>query len=210
MNTFDQEKNISGAPLSSVIPPTKKSSQEKSFIRELVEFAIIAVVIVIPFRIFIAQPFVVNGASMDPTFENGQYLIVDQLSYRFTPPERGSVLIFKYPKDTSKYFIKRVIGLPGETVSIKDGIVSIKNNARPEGFTLDEPYIVYSKTDSFQMTLDSDEYFVLGDNRAGSADSRIWGPMPSEDIIGRPLIRLFPVSAAGIFPGDARSQLMAQ
>jgi len=210
MNNFDQEKNISGVPLSSVNPPSKKSYREKSFFRELVEFAIIAVVIVIPFRIFVAQPFVVNGASMDPTFKNGQYLIVDQLTYRFTPPERGSVLIFKYPKDTSKYFIKRVVGLPGETVSIKDGVVSIKNSTHPEGFILDEPYIVHSKTDSFQMVLDNNEYFVLGDNRAGSADSRIWGPMPSEDIIGRPLIRLFPLSSAGILPGYERSEIKAQ
>lgn len=210
MNDFNQEKKILEVPLSSENLPLKKPLREKSFIRELIEFAIIAFVVVIPFRIFIAQPFVVNGASMDPTFKNGQYLIVDQLTYRFTSPERGSILIFKYPKDTSKYFIKRVVGLPGETVSIKDGVVNIKNSAFPEGFNLEEPYIVHSKTDSFQMILDSDEYFVLGDNRAGSADSRIWGPMPSEDIIGRPLIRLFPVNTAGILPGDERSNAKGQ
>jgi signal peptidase I len=174
----------------------------KSFFRELVEFALIAVVIVIPFRIFIAQPFVVSGASMDPTFKNGEYLIVDQISYRFGTPARGSVLIFKYPKDTSKYFIKRVIGLPNETVKIKDGVVTIVNKAHPEGFTLNEPYIVFAKKDSFEMTLDGSEYFVLGDNRLGSADSRVWGPMPTEDIVGRPILRLFPISQAGIVPGD--------
>jgi len=207
MNDLQSEKNISSEPSSPHIAPSPSIKIEKSFFRELLEFAIIAVVVVIPFRIYVAQPFVVNGASMDPTFKNGEYLIVDQITYRFDTPERGSVLIFKYPKDTTKYFIKRVIGLPGETVSIKDGIVTVKNKTHPEGFTLSEPYIVHSKSDSFEMTLDNDEYFVLGDNRSGSADSRIWGPMPTEDIVGRPLMRLFPLSAAGIMPGDERSQI---
>src|SRR3989344_4312516 len=85
---------------------------------ELAKLVIISLVIVIPFRLYIAKPFIVNGASMDPTFETGDYLIVDELTYQFRTPERGSVLIFKYPKDPSKSFIKRVIGLPGETVRI--------------------------------------------------------------------------------------------
>ncbi len=186
-------------PKTEVVPPT-----QKSFWSELLEFAIIAVVIVIPFRMFVAQPFVVNGGSMDPTFADGQYLIVDQISFRFETPTRGSVIIFKYPKDESKYFIKRVIGLPGETVSIKDGVVTITNAEHKEGFSLTEPYIVFAKKDTFSMTLDTGEYFVMGDNRAGSADSRYWGPMPKRDIVGRPILRLFPISTAGLLPGDER------
>lgn len=189
-------------------PDTQNELQKeksKGFFRELIEFALIAILIVIPFRIFIAQPFVVNGASMDPTFKNGEYLIVDQISYRFETPQRGSVLIFKYPKDPSKYFIKRVIGLPGETIDIKDGIVTITNKENPDGFSLEEKYIVYQKKDTFHMTLDSEEYFVLGDNRIGSADSRLWGPLPKSDIVGRPLIRLFPTSRLEMFPGDRAS-----
>lgn len=181
--------------------------KEKSFFRELIDFALIALLIVLPFRIFIAQPFVVSGASMDPTFKDGEYLIVDQISYRFHTPERGSVLIFKYPKDTSKYFIKRVIGLPGETVEIKSGVVTIKNPKNPKGFSLNEPYIVYPKSDNFSTTLSTDEYFVMGDNRLGSADSRYWGPMPTQDIVGRPILRLFPISTAGYLPGDKRALL---
>lgn len=201
MNPQFEEKNT---------PPTletisKPEVRSKSLIRELIEFAIIAVVIVIPFRMFIAQPFVVNGASMDPTFEDGEYLIVDQISYRFETPARGSVLIFKYPKNESKYFIKRVIGLPGETVKIKNGSVSIVNGENKEGFVLDEPYIAFPKSDSSEMTLDSDEYFVMGDNRLGSADSRYWGPVPKKDIVGRPLVRLFPLKTISLFPGDKES-----
>jgi signal peptidase I len=175
---------------------------QKSFLREFFEFAIIALVIVIPFRIYIAQPFVVNGASMDPTFTNGEYLIVDQLSYRFDTPARGSVLIFKYPNDPSKYFIKRVIGLPGETVKSENGQITVINSANPIGIKLYEPYIKFHKEDSFETHLGNSEYFVMGDNRAGSADSRMWGALPEEDIIGRPVIRLFPLSRMDILPGN--------
>lgn len=175
---------------------------QKSFIREFFEFAILALVIVIPFRIFIAQPFVVNGASMDPTFTNGEYLIVDQLSYRFSTPERGSVLIFKYPNDPSKYFIKRVIGLPGETVKSENGQITIINTSNPSGIKLNEPYIKFHKEDSFETRLGNSEYFVMGDNRSGSADSRMWGALPSEDIVGRPVIRLFPISKMDVLPGN--------
>ncbi len=208
MNPESQEKNIppqtSEPSFLSQKNSEKKDAGSKSLIREIIEFVIIAVVIVIPFRMFIAQPFVVNGASMDPTFLDTQYLIVDQLSYRFKTPERGSVLIFKYPKNESKYFIKRVIGLPGETVKIKDGVVTIVNAENKAGFVLDEPYVAFPKKDTSEMTLDSGEYFVMGDNRLGSADSRYWGPVPTKDIVGRPILRLFPISSASAFPGDKR------
>jgi signal peptidase I len=175
--------------------------KENSFWKELAKLAVIAVVVVIPFRLFIAQPFVVDGASMDPTFKNGQYLIVDELTYHFKGPERGSVLIFKYPLDTSKYFIKRVIGLPGETVQINEGKVTIVNKDNPGGITLNEDYIKLPKSDSSTYSLGSDEYFVMGDNRAGSADSRLWGPVPKKDLVGRPIIRLWPLN---IWPGEVK------
>lgn len=209
MNPELQEKNISPQSSENVSTQFKNSEKKptvaKSLVRELVEFVIIAVVIVIPFRMFIAQPFVVNGASMDPTFQDTEYLIVDQISYRFETPARGSVLIFKYPKNESKYFIKRVIGLPGETVKIKDGVVTIVNAENKAGFVLDEPYVAFPKKDTSEMTLDTGEYFVMGDNRLGSADSRYWGPVPTKDIVGRPILRLFPISTASVFPGDKRA-----
>jgi len=185
-------------------PTTPEIGEKKeSFFKELVRLALIAVLIVIPFRVFIAQPFIVNGASMEPTFENGDYLIVDQLSYRFSEPQRGSVLIFKYPKDTSKYFIKRIIGLPGESISIKDGKVYVQNGDLE--FVLEEPYIKYEKNENLNITLSEEEYFVMGDNRLGSADSRLWGPLPKNLIVGRPLIQLFPFNKISIKPGDKES-----
>ncbi len=176
--------------------------KEKHFLRELIEFSAIVLFIILPIRMFVAQPFIVNGASMDPTFANGQYLIVDQLTYHFKNPLRGSIVIFKYPQNPSKYFIKRIIGLPGETVRIQDGVVTIINDSHKEGFALDEPYIVFEKKDSFEMKLGETEYFVLGDNRYGSADSRSWGALPEKNIVGRPIVRLLPIQTADIFPGD--------
>ncbi|MDB5194773.1 MAG: signal peptidase signal peptidase [Parcubacteria group bacterium] len=171
----------------------------KEFWKELLKLLIIAAVIVVPFRLYVAQPFIVDGASMDPTFRTGQYLIVDELTYHFKAPARGSVLIFKFPKDESKYFIKRVIGLPGETVAIKNGVVSIVNADHPKGMALDEPYVELPKDDTETYTLGQGEYYVMGDNRFASADSRLWGPVPAKDIIGRPILRLLPFA---IWPGD--------
>jgi signal peptidase I len=176
---------------------------QENFWKELFKLIILSLVIVVPFRLYIAQPFVVDGASMDPTFKDGQYLIVDELSFQIREPHRGEVLIFKYPKDPSKYFIKRVIGLPHEGVSIKDGIVTIMNAEHPEGLKLNEPYVKYAKEDTSTTTLGAGEYFVLGDNRAQSADSRFWGTVPEANIIGRPLLRILPPS---YLPGEREYQ----
>ncbi|MDO8590322.1 MAG: signal peptidase I [bacterium] len=170
-----------------------------NFWKELIKLVLISLLIVVPFRVYIAQPFLVDGASMDPTFETGDYLIVDELTYHFKQPERGSVVIFKYPKDPRKSFIKRIIGLPNETVTLSDGQVTIVNTAYPDGLVLDEPYVVLRKSDNLSYTLGPGEYFVMGDNRLASADSRIWGSVPEENIIGRPVIRLLPPA---LFPGD--------
>ena len=123
-------------------PIVTNTESKQNFWKELVKLVLVAVVIVVPFRLFIAQPFIVDGASMDPTFRNSQYLIVDELTYHFNTPERGSVLIFKYPKDPKKFFIKRVIGLPGEEIRISNGEVTIVNTENPNGLKLVEPYVV--------------------------------------------------------------------
>ena len=180
--------------------PIKIEVKEEESWRDLFKFALIVIAIVVPFRVFIAQPYIVEGASMDPTFKNGDYLIVDQISYRFEHPERGAVIILKYPVDPSKNFIKRMIGFPGETVNIKDGKVSIKT-ASGDQVKLDEPYIKYEKVEDFQKTLGEKEYFVMGDNRAGSSDSRYWGILPEANIVGRPILRLLPFGSIGILPG---------
>jgi signal peptidase I len=184
--------------------PVVIKKKEFSFFKELFIFACIAVCIVLPFRMFIAEPYIVSGTSMSPTFETGHYLIVDKISYRFQNPKRFDVVVMKYPADTSRDFIKRIIGLPGDTLTISHGKVRIVNTENPKGFDVDDSYVVFPKDDTLTKTLDSNEYFVMGDNRAGSFDSRYWGALPKEDIIGRPILRLFPVSDIGFVPGTQK------
>jgi signal peptidase I len=182
--------------------------QEKheNFFIELLKFALIAVVIVIPLRLYIAKPFIVSGASMEPTFDTGQYLIVDELSYHFEAPARGDVVIFRYPKDPTQYFIKRVIGLPGETVRIQHGSVSVVTTTG-DIVALDESYIVHQGNGAdMSVTLKPGEYFVMGDNRPESSDSRIWGVLPEQNIVGRAFVRLLPIQQLGIFPGGIPQQ----
>lgn len=176
-----------------------QSNKTSQFWKELIQLILFSLLIVVPFRLYVAQPFIVDGASMDPTFDTGEYLIVEELTYHFKTPERGSVLVFKYPPNPRKSFIKRVIGLPGETVSISDGEVTIINPEYPDGFRLDEPYVKWTKGDTLDYVVGENEYFVMGDNRRASADSRIWGPVPEANLVGRPLVRFFPPA---IFPGD--------
>lgn len=177
--------------------------REENFIKEILKFTIIALAIVIPIRAYIAQPFIVSGASMDPTFKTGEYLIVDQVTYNFHEPRRNDVIVFKYPKDTETFFIKRIIGLPGEKVTADRGKITIINTENPEGFLLEDEYVTenHRTTETFSILLDDDEYFVMGDNRAESSDSRLWGPLEEKFIVGRPLARLLPLSKVSVFPG---------
>ncbi len=184
-------------------PRPASKPKKNSFWSEIVTFLIIAVCIVLPFRIFIAEPYIVSGTSMYPTFNTGHYLIVDKISYRLHAPKRFDVVVMIFPKDESKDFIKRVIGLPGETVKIVNGKVTIINAANPDGMLLDDSFVTYPKNDDNQTTtLKDDEYFVMGDNRAGSYDSRYWGPLPKKDIVGYPILRLYPFSQISITPGS--------
>ncbi len=165
---------------------------------EMVETVAIAIVAVFLVRTFVAQPFLVSGSSMEPNFNNGNYLLVDEMTYDFRAPERGEVIVFRYPKDPSVYFIKRVIGLPGETVSITDGVVTITDKNQKE--VLREPYIADPGTFSnFTETLGPNQYFVMGDNRNASFDSRSWGPVPRSDIVGLVRFRLWPLNEAMAF-----------
>ena len=172
-------------------------------LKEIVIFIVLAVVIVLPIRLFVAQPFVVDGESMHPTFENGDYLIVDELTYHFEAPQRGDVIVFRYPGDTKIFYIKRIVGLPGETVHINSGQVSI-TETNGTNITLNEPYAVPDDaTYTLNTTLGPGNYFVMGDNRPESSDSRVWGPLPSYDIIGRVFLRLLPANEIGVLPGKS-------
>ena len=155
-------------------PPDGRVSPKKgSAVFDFVKFIFIVAVIVLPIRFWVAQPFLVSGASMDPTYHNGDYLIVDEISYKFKNPEKDDVIIFRYPKNPKTFFIKRIIALPNEDFII----------------------------DGKEIKLKGDEYFVVGDNRDASSDSRIWGPVPKKLIVGRSIARLWPLNKIGLFPG---------
>jgi len=176
----------------------KLMKQTFSFIWELAKVFIIALVIVLPIRYFLFQPFIVKGDSMVPNFHSGDYLIIDEISYRFNAPKRGEVVVFKYPENPSQKFIKRIVGLPGDTVEIKDGQVILYDKDNNQQ-VLEEAYLPSSKETygNIKVSLGSDQYFVLGDNRPYSSDSRTWGPLPKSNIIGRVFMRVFPLAALG-------------
>ncbi len=184
----------------SMQPP--RSQVGMRFIGSFLKFALIALLIATPFRFFVAQPFIVSGASMTPTLDQGEYLVIDEITYRFEKPQRGDIVIFRYPLDTDIFFIKRVVGLPGESLEIKDGLVSIQASSGEE-ITLMEPYrssdAKEARATSIQLA--ADEYFVLGDNRGASADSRVWGPLQDRYIVGRAFARLLPLDSMSLFPG---------
>lgn len=148
--------------------------EKKNSFWDFFKFTIMAVVIVFLFRTWVAQPFIVSGSSMEPTFQNGNYLIVDEISYRFHGPEKGDVIIFRYPRDPSKFFIKRVAYLPGETVEINGE----------------------------KRVLGENEYYVLGDNSPQSSDSRYWGTLNKDLVVGRAFLRLWPITKLDILPGS--------
>lgn len=167
---------------------------------EFIKVVVISLAIVLPIRAYVAQPFIVEGDSMEPNFSDGQYLIIDELSYNFKKPERGDVIVFRPPMQPSIFFIKRIIGLPGEDIKIESGkiIISGKDSGR---VILTEEYLskgLDTVPDSETKLKDS-EYFVMGDNRNRSSDSRTWGPLPGDEITGKVFLRLWPISKLGIF-----------
>lgn len=184
-------------------PQSQKSSEGRS----LFGYTIAALAVALIVRFFIAAPYVVSGASMEPNFDNWDYLITDRLTYRFEEPSRGDIIVFHLPQDPSRTLIKRIIGLPGETIRMNEDGVEVFNDAHPDGLVLEESYLSPENRGGLTpetIELQNDQYFVLGDNRRVSSDSRIWGPLPKENIIGRVLIRLFPFSHVGVLPAEAR------
>lgn len=149
---------------------------------------------------FVVRPFIVSGNSMDPNIKHKQYLIIDEVSYRLREPERGEVIVFKAPPEPSKYYIKRIIGLPGDTVDIKGSAITITDAAHPQGLTLSEAFITHKSNDNVHVTVPLGSYFVMGDNRSGSYDSRAWGMLPEVNIRGRALLRLLPLSSIDYLP----------
>ena len=177
------------------------------FIWEVTKVALLSLAIILPIRYFLVQPFYVKGESMYPTFHDKDYLLIDEISYRFREPVRGEVVVFRYPKDPSQYFIKRVIGLPGDRVVVRDGGVWVGEN----GGDLkkdNEPYLgstiktMPEAPNNTDVVLLPGQYYVMGDNRTASLDSRSFGAVTTNEIIGRIWVRGWPFDRFTVYhPG---------
>jgi signal peptidase I len=212
--------NLSLSP--TAMEPAEEKNEEslglKALLIEMAKVFLLAVVIIIPVRIFLFQPFFVQGSSMDPNFADGQYLIVSEFGYKqvrlggskdgmlimndFRTLGRQEAIVFRYPKKPEQFFIKRLIAYPGESIEIKNNQVIIYNEENPEGFVLDESeYLLNDVTliDMPKEKLSDESYFVMGDNRDFSYDSRFFGPVDKEFIMGRVLIRAWPFSEVSVF-----------
>lgn len=188
-----------------------------SFLFEIVKVFFWAVVIIVPIRVFLFQPFFVQGSSMDPNFKDGDYLIINEFGYKetdlgfdglhfsiqsFKELQRGDVVVFRYPKNPKQYFIKRVIALPGEKIKIADGKVTVYNNDSPDGIILNENQYLSENLNTngeIEKQLADDEYFVMGDNRLFSHDSRSWGPLGKDYIVGKVTVRAWPLVNSRIY-----------
>lgn len=170
-----------------------------TFIFDTLETLVVALAMFAVAYLFLFQPHQVNGNSMLPSFEDKDMLITEKVSYYFREPRRGEVVIFKYPRAHEYDYIKRIIGLPGESITIDQGRVRIFNENYPNGYYLDEPYIGNSLTEGGPLlregrTFDipEDEYIVLGDNREMSSDSRDWGTVSKQELVGKAWLRYWP------------------
>lgn len=174
------------------------------FFWEIAKIVIISLAIIVPIRYFVIQPFFVRGASMYPNFNSGDYLIINEIGYRFGEPKRGDVVVFRPPQNSGQFYIKRVIGLPGEVVKIEGGEVWVgKDEASLE--KIDEKYIDGLTSGQELIKIQEREYFVLGDNRNASSDSRSWGVLPRENIVGKAWIRAWPMDKFELIPNPLYS-----
>ena len=168
------------------------------FFFEVIKIALFAGITIGLVRYFLFKPFYVKGQSMEPTYHEREYLIVDEITYRFKDPERGDVLVVRSPISDGEFYLKRIIGLPNERIKLEDNTIIIYNNDYPQGIILDESYLIEETPGSVQVTLGSNEYFVLGDNRDASYDSRRFGPINKDSIIGKTWLRGWPLNKISI------------
>jgi|GEM_PF-159297 signal peptidase I len=196
-------KPLTSEELKPLTPKTSFWKSALSFSLEILKTVIISLAIILPIRYFVIQPFMVDGASMEPNFYNKQYLVINEISYRFQEPSRGEVVVFKNPQNTKEYYIKRIIALPGETVKVEGGEIYVQEIAKDDFVQIKEFDYLPEDTKTFgniqNLELGNDEYFVLGDNRKNSKDSRILGPIKRELITGKVWVRGFPFKEAQIF-----------
>lgn len=183
------------------------------FLWEIAKVIIISLIIIIPVRFYVIQPFYVKGASMEPNFHDKEYLVIDEISYQFHEVERGDIVVFRYPKDPKQFFIKRVIGLPNETIVLHEGGITIINTLQPQGFDLDESEYLSEKVETrgeLHITLKDNEYFMMGDNRTSSLDSRLFGPVTRQAIVGRVWLRGWPLDRATLFTEHGEPHILHQ
>ena len=176
----------------------------KKFFKSILEVVVIAAIAIFAVTLIrkdVANPYAIAGTSMVPTFHDGDYVFVDELTYRFSKPQRGDVVVFHAPFTAGEDLIKRVIGLPGERVVVKNGQVTIFSQDHPDGFVLDETYLprTDTTTGAADLTLGAGQYFVIGDNRPVSFDSRSWGPVDANEIVGLVRLRVWPPAATRVF-----------
>ncbi len=172
----------------------------KTFFLDIVEVVVFAIAIFLFLYLLVLQPHKIKGASMEPNFPNGQYLLTDKVTYRFREPERGDVIVFKAPTNNGEEFIKRIIAVPGETILLKDGNVFINGSQLRENYLADELKTQaggYLK-EGLQFDIPAGHFMVLGDNRPFSSDSRSWGFITKEDITGRAWVVYWPIPDAGL------------
>lgn len=189
--------------------PISLKKQILIFVWEVFKVVVISLAIIMPIRYYLIKPFYVKGASMEPNFHDREYLIINEISYRFEDPERGDAVVFKYPEDETQFFIKRVVGLPGERIVIENGRITIFNQLYQEGIELIEPYLPLGQRTlgEVDVTLGQEEYFLLGDNRSASLDSRIFGPVSKDLIVGKTLLRGWPLDKAGFVTNNLEYNL---
>ncbi len=169
------------------------------FFLEVIKVILLAGITIVLVRYFLFKPFYVKGQSMEPTFFEHEYLIIDELTYRLKDPVRGEVVVFRAPVTHEDYYLKRIVGLPGERVKVEDSKIIIFNDEHPQGVVVEEEYFSGSTHGSLTLTLEPDEYFVLGDNRSASYDSRRFGPIHRRDIVGRTWLRGWPITRVSTF-----------
>ncbi|MDE3077843.1 MAG: signal peptidase I [Chloroflexota bacterium] len=174
------------------LQPAKSAAKNRGAFREIVETLILTALIFFGVRVLV-QNYKVEGYSMEPTLQDSQYLIVNKVGLHFSQLQRGDIIVFRYPLDPTKSFVKRVIALPGDSVEVRDGKVSV------DGQVLKEPYLNAPTRGYFPRTVvPAGDYFVLGDNRNNSSDSRAWGPLPANDVIGRAWVSYWPPNEWGV------------
>jgi signal peptidase I len=163
-------------------------------LRDILETALLTLAIFLGVRLGV-QNFRVEGFSMEPTLHTGQYLLVDKVSYMVGEPQRGDIVVLRFPQDPRRDFIKRVIALPGEEVEVRNGAVYVDGKALDEPYIRDKPLYFYGK-----KRVPENDYFVLGDNRNNSHDSHVWDWLPKEYLIGKAWVSYWPVNTWGVLP----------